>query len=549
VPENLANTTIRRIREALDSGRSAGVPEIIRLIQELSSKAFTITVKELSDLISQDVAISAKVISAANTMGYNPMGIPVSTISQAIQVIGFNRIRNLAISLLLMENAEQSMSSQEQRQSSAIALTSGLIARAIMEESGKNDPELAFVCASLRNYGRLLMTTFLIEDYRDALTLAEKLGDDMAYKRIFGLTPLELGYHLMLSAHLPKPILRSLQAVPEEIIQMGAQTPEDELLILADFSANLCAVMTDAELNADHFNLRVSEVCQRYGNNIKIKSSDIEDLMSRVNSELSHYGRQYGLKSMSNFVLRCVEARARKKDPPPDPIREEQRKRAGEAIKVGADGSSVAPARRKTVEGIKDRDLLRDAEEEQRRKPAREDDDTDKDYFLEGIQALTDRIASPPVEMGEIYPIVIKTLTRALKLKDCILFLKVDDEGNYLPQYGDGDLLKQIRSRKLVGLRKKDVFGISLSRKEDVLIENAYDPKIKPYVPDWLRHLSNINSFILLPVHDGGVPFALICGGLHGREPLRLGTKELRQLKAMRIHLVTAFRLDKQKKS
>jgi HD-like signal output (HDOD) protein len=84
VAENLANETIRRIREALETGRSAGVPEIIRLIQQLSSKAFSITVKELADIIGQDVAISAKVITVANTLRYNPMGVPVSTITQAI---------------------------------------------------------------------------------------------------------------------------------------------------------------------------------------------------------------------------------------------------------------------------------------------------------------------------------------------------------------------------------------------------------------------------------------------------------------------------------
>jgi HD-like signal output (HDOD) protein len=60
------------INNALEKRQVAGVPEVIHLIQELSTKAFSITIKELAEIISQDVAVTAKVISAANTVGYNP---------------------------------------------------------------------------------------------------------------------------------------------------------------------------------------------------------------------------------------------------------------------------------------------------------------------------------------------------------------------------------------------------------------------------------------------------------------------------------------------
>lgn len=562
--ENQANITIRRIREALESGRSAGVPEIIRLIQELSSKAFTITVKELADLIEQDVAISAKVISAANTLGYNPMGVPVSTITQAIQVIGFDRIRNLAISLMLMENAERSLSNAEQRQTSAIALTSGVIARSIMRNRGTNDPEQAFVCASLRNYGRLLMTTFLIEDYRDALALADQIGDDQAYKRIFGLTPLELGYHLLLSAHLPKSILRSLQAVPEEIIQFGAHTQEDELLSIADFSANLCQLMTDSALSPEHFALKAGDLCKRYGKSLDIKIEAMDDLLTEINSELKQYSRQYNLQSLSNHVLRSVEARARKQTPPPDPIQREsaaerlKKRAAREAAAQGThpthhiaakapaepdiDSTRQAPKRKSS--DLPTRDLLAESDfKPHRRVLCNETPSNTEEIFLQGIKRLTDTIAAPPVDMRKVHQILQETLCEALQLDECLFFLRDASDGSYIPVFGAGALLAQVRGRRLVSASHRDVFAICLNRREDVLIEDALEPKIKPYIPEWMFRFSSIHSFILLPVQDQDKVFALICGARNGDLPIKLNAKELRQIKALRLHYATARRI------
>ena len=105
MPSPLASQTIARIQQSLRTNEAASLPEVIKLIEELSSRAFSISVQELADLISRDTMVTAKVIQSANTFGYNPFGQTVTTVTQAIHVVGFNKIRNLALSMLLIEKA------------------------------------------------------------------------------------------------------------------------------------------------------------------------------------------------------------------------------------------------------------------------------------------------------------------------------------------------------------------------------------------------------------------------------------------------------------
>ena len=178
----LSNRTVERLHEAMRASAFVGMPEVIRLIQGLASKAFSITIDELAEIIEQDVAVTARILASANTVGYNPSGMPIYTVSQSIQLIGFERVRNLAISMLLAENSTTSAVTQEQRDAAAFALASGLFAQTIMEQR-YGDSERAFVCASLRCYGRLMLSAYMGDAYREAEDLFDEMGEDNAFRR------------------------------------------------------------------------------------------------------------------------------------------------------------------------------------------------------------------------------------------------------------------------------------------------------------------------------------------------------------------------------
>ena len=70
--------------------------------------------------------------------------------TQAIRLIGRERIRMLAISLVLMKNASRSWPPNKRQ----IAVALGRPAWATAGSGGRRDLTLALVCASLRHIGR-----------------------------------------------------------------------------------------------------------------------------------------------------------------------------------------------------------------------------------------------------------------------------------------------------------------------------------------------------------------------------------------------------------
>ena len=253
MPSPLANQTLARLQQARRTREAVSLPAVIELIEELSSRAFSISVQELADLISHDTMVTARVIQSANTFGYNPFGQQVTTVSQAIHVVGFNKVRNLALSMLLLENAAHATHPEAQRESAALSLCSGLFAQALAARRPGQDAEQAFVFACLRHYGRLLLTTFFTEDFAAVQQRPAAESEADACRRIFGLSPLELTCTLFEESRLPRPILRCLQDLPSGQLASAATNAEEELAAITQFSATLGELVISPRIGASTF--------------------------------------------------------------------------------------------------------------------------------------------------------------------------------------------------------------------------------------------------------------------------------------------------------
>ena len=197
--------TAGRIIEALESGDSLAVSRILQPLQEITSNADRISVCQLADVVSRDLSILARVLAVANTIGCNPTGVHITTVHQAIQVIGFEKVRNIAIASMLLVGTEQAGNELIKQRVAAGDLASGTIAQATLEKKSSCPTEEAFVVSSLRKYGELLITQFLPVELHQAKSLAARLGWDEACQTVFGLTALDLGRAVLAHSSRPQP--------------------------------------------------------------------------------------------------------------------------------------------------------------------------------------------------------------------------------------------------------------------------------------------------------------------------------------------------------
>ena len=534
VSSPLATQTVARIQQALQSRESAGMPEVIKLIEELSSRAFSISVQELGDLISRDTMVTAKIIQAANTFGFNPFGGAVTTITQAIHVVGFTKIRNLALSMLLLENTLQGSHSESQRESAALALCSGLLAQNLAAGRSPQDPEQAFVFACLRHYGRLILTAFLPAEFDQVQHRPAGESEADACRRLLGLTSLELTHVLFEASRLPRDILRYMQEMPAARIATAVTGPEDEMAAITHFAGELAQLVVSPRVNADEFSRRAEQLRQTFGAKLQLPEDAIAGIVQTVDTGLRAFGRTYGGRAISSGVLQRISERVARSEPEPmlpGPASTGTRPTAAPAATAAAAtgaGPSAAPVAGKSV-----------APSTASQPPAPDG----VALLTEALLQLTELMTAEVIDVRAMEGVALGAIQSALRLRDCLFFTRDGTKGAYAAQAGLGELLGQIRGRPVIDANRRDVFGICLTRGEDVLIRDTSDPKLRAFLPDWLAGAGVVRSFILLPLAEEAGVFALIVGTRTGAEPVQPNSRELQLLKAIRQHLKSARRI------
>lgn len=560
----LAQQTIKRVADGLESGEAAGLSEIVELIQQLSGHALNTSVQELAGLIGKDLVVTAKVIAAANTMGYNPTGVEVSTITQAIHVIGFNKIRQLAVSLLLIENAERTLNPTEKREIAALALCSGLMAESVMEKHGSNNPEQAFICASLRNYGRILMTTFMIEEYRRARTMAMKEGasEDESFNQVFGLTPLELGYHLLESAHLPEPILKSMRSLPPDAVRKASQNPDVELLLLADLSVKLCEFALRSDLSAEEFEKNARALSNKSGRAFGLDVDGLLSALSDTGNQLNIFASAFGLKALTGSLSPRLRDRVARKDPSGfvpltrlTPIDAEPvASNSTPGIPVATDSAAPVPADKiappapapvtpsptVTPPIASTPDSATPAT--RRSEPPTSSEAIFQRAFDTGIDQLASLLDEQPINMDKVFRVVLQAAMQGFTASEGVLFVRDRASLPYSAQQGKGPIFDAIRRQPLVRESDRNVCGICLQRLEDVFINDATDAKIVLHLPPWLK-ASKLASFVLLPIHENKRPFALMLAGWPDKKTMGFTVSQIRQVRSLLKLVGTAHRL------
>jgi HD-like signal output (HDOD) protein len=59
---------------------------------------------ELAQIILHDTSLTSRILRLANSVIYNPTNVPISTISRAILFIGFDMVRNISLSLAIIDS-------------------------------------------------------------------------------------------------------------------------------------------------------------------------------------------------------------------------------------------------------------------------------------------------------------------------------------------------------------------------------------------------------------------------------------------------------------
>jgi putative nucleotidyltransferase with HDIG domain len=212
----LSNTVPRRDAQTVQIGgqsdqparipwahlRIPSFPQIaIRVLQLTNNE--DVSIRQLGDLISFDPSFSSEVLTVANSALYAPR-VPVTSILQAIAVLGLNRLKGVCLTVGIRAYLGKSLNRLSLRAIWRHSLACALIAEQLAQ-GGSMNRNTAYTAGVLHDIGRLAMVVIRPETY-DALLMNHRGSPDSILpleRGLFGFDHCEAGKHLIADWKLP----------------------------------------------------------------------------------------------------------------------------------------------------------------------------------------------------------------------------------------------------------------------------------------------------------------------------------------------------------
>ncbi|WP_152208248.1 HDOD domain-containing protein [Marinobacter changyiensis] len=126
----------------------------LRRINELTDSTSS-TVNQLAAVILNDAQLTSQVLRLSNTVFYNQTRTQVGTVSRAITLIGFDAVKSMAISSLIVDALLARSDRSQLLQCLARALHAAVQARCLLPKRNEQALEEVFIGALLMNIGEL----------------------------------------------------------------------------------------------------------------------------------------------------------------------------------------------------------------------------------------------------------------------------------------------------------------------------------------------------------------------------------------------------------
>lgn len=507
---------LRRMRHKSDF---PALSESVSAINKIANSE-TESINKLSNAILKDFALTNKLLRLVNSAYFRPAGGGnISTVSRAVIVLGFEAVRNIAVTVLLFEHLQNKANASQLKEEFLRANLAGILARDLSATAKMRDLEQVFICAVFSNLGRLLTQYYFPEESDEIRRIVGQKGcsEDLAARQVLGLSFEDLGVAIARQWGFPDLITHSMRHLPSGPLK-APKDQEERLQVMAGMANELCAVI--AQGVPEQRQRELAKVLTRYAGAVPLAQKEVEQALGRSIEQMADFARIIRLNLQHTVFGRQMQAFA---DSGRDPASAVNAGQAGEADDPGlldptgpysaGDGDGPGPA-------------LVDAQS----------------ILAAGIQDISNTLVDG-FKLNDILRIILETMYRAMGFKRVILCIK-DARANCMQgRFGfgpdAGDVAKKFRFPMTF---TPDIFHAATSKGVDLCISDIDDPKIAARIPEWYRKAVPARSFVLFPLNIKGNPVALIYADQDGAGEIDLPEKELSLLRTLRNQAVLAIK-------
>jgi HD-like signal output (HDOD) protein len=165
----------------------------------------TPNLREVSEVISSDVPLSARVLMVVNSPFYG-LSNKITSVHQAMVYLGLNTVKNLALSFSLLRGfAPKKKGSFDYVQFSKDSLIGAVAAKLLTEKTNRQHGENAFFLGLLQNIGILIMAESMPAEYEKVICEAASSASPLheIEDNLLGINHMQVGAFVTDSWRMP----------------------------------------------------------------------------------------------------------------------------------------------------------------------------------------------------------------------------------------------------------------------------------------------------------------------------------------------------------
>ena len=506
---------LRRMRHKSDF---PALSDAVVRIQGMATSE-TESVGSVTNEILKDVALTNKLLRLVNSAHY-ARGSSIGTVSRAVSLVGFNGIRNMALSLVVLEHMQDKAHASVLKDEFLRSLMAGSIASELCAEERGN--EVAFINAMFHDLGRLLTAFYFPEEARTVRNLIssarQPLTEASASASVLGLSFEELGIGVAKAWGLPEGIQRCMRKpLGEPLTRAPAETGERQrwMALAANDIAGILIHTDPSEVDG-----QLALVSKRYASTLGVSTGAVQAATMEARKKLIEMASAMDIRvqpgSNGARLLKVAEV-------VPDPGQSPEAEASDSLIPLELHATQAVPAQTSKASPLDQPNVVQ--------------------TLAAGIQDITNAMVED-VKLSDVLRMILETMFRAMGFQRIIFCMRDAKIDALTGRFGLGKEVNSVVKLFNVTLKTghPDLFTAVCLKGADAMISDATDSHIAGRLPDWFRKGVNAPTFLLLPVNIKGKPFGLIYADKAEKGGIALDAKELALLQTLRNQAVMAFR-------
>lgn len=504
---SVLESLLRRMRSSGDfPALSTTISEINKIVGSDNSSS-----NSLTKVILQDFSLTNKLLKLVNTVSYGQFGGKINTISKAVVILGFDAVRNVATTLILIDFLQNKSQAEQLTDEVISAFFAGLIARQLSTNLNMRNHEEAMICGIFYHLGKLLTAFYFYEESQQVNHLIDEgMTPNKASYQVLGISYNDLGMGIAKSWNFPSRLLSGMQGLPND--RVGKPLNElDQLNITVNLASELTVLVASA--GQQDKTLAIKQLVKKYEQAVKIDEKQLNQTLEQGMQEMAVRASILNIRTKKSPLLKRVA------DYTGTAL---QAEKPSQAENVGENMPAEQAIEADATESIEVRDT--------------------ESILQAGIQDVTNTLVSD-YKLNDVLQMVLEAMYRGMGFNRILMLVRDIKTNTMQARSGFGEDIEALLPNFNFSLRfAPDVFHLAIEKGVDIVIEDVAAESIASKIPDWYSKVSQAKSFLLLPVMVNSKAVGCFYADMKIINSLDGSSKNLSLLRTLRNQAVLAIK-------